>query len=646
MLINIKGFNGYNLANTSYKAVGTSMRSQSEASPVFIDQANAESEDSGAYTLGVKTIPVKVRILDIVNQHALSAQLREALKPGTSGILLATFSDEVRDYQITCRIQSIIPDETYSNQFMVIFQTGLNCWISADEVTDSWAITASGDEKAITVGGYSETRLSLSLTATGLPANGWAYQKLYQLVNPLVYAYGKRPWCITLDTAALVTAGKCQADCDDLVVVVDGVITRRWLAAPNTLATKIWVNLNLIAGQSMTLLTPVASSGSITELSFELTANNMAAMSKLPTKGIVYHGSEWFEYSSWSYSRTSVKLFGVKRGAMSTTLQAHVKTDAFRFIQHVIHILYGNSAAVSPDLIDANYDNEKPIFDLASSTNASWVYTATTGFYDPAFPTRPGAWKPVITKYGTESENYFVKENAESGDPAMGMRIASYLKLGKITGDSVTAYWLMNCPGLISSVSATGRKYRSHVQWAALKAFRLDRSINQVTWVEVWNELTPTVAAAWETVTKASQAITPNMANVRFVLTGTIPAVVDVQNMAEILTCSVDFVSGNLPIGTFLSEKSNYLLDVIITNETTGDALELVYPMLLNVAMDVDSEEFAVTYGEVNAHSAMSLNDDSRDLWLRLNPGTNTIKITGNDVGTLTAVFRWQERRR
>ena len=622
------------------------MRSHSEATPVFIEQVNAESIDSGAYALGVRSIPVRVKILDRTNEPALSAQLREALKPGTSGILLATFNDEMRDYQIECRVQSIVPDPTYGNLYTVIFQTGLNCWISVDEVTDAWAITASGDEKAITVGGYSETRLSLSLTATGLPANGWAFQKLYQLVNPLVYAYGKRPWCISMDTAALVSAGKCQADCDDLAVVVDGVITRRWLAAPNTSATKVWVNLDLIAGQSLTLLTPVASSGAITELYFEVNANNMAAMSKLPQKGIVYHGSEWFEYSGWVYGTTVVKFSGVKRGAYSTTLQAHAKTDAFRYIQHVIHLLYGNSVAVAPALNDVNYDNEKPIFDLATSTNASWVYTAATGFYDAAKPTRPGAWKPIITKVGTESENYPVKGNAESGDPAMGMRIASWLKAGKITADTVTASWLLSCPGLISSVSATGRKYRSHLQWAAVEAFRLDRSINQITWVKVWSELTPTAAATWETVTKTSQAITPNMANVRFVLTGTIPAVAAVENMAEILTVSVDFVSANLPTGTFLSEKSNYLLDVTVTNETTGDALQLVYPMLLNVAMDVDSEDFTVTYGLVNAHAAMSLNDDSRDLWLRLLPGTNTIKITGNDVGTLDVVLRWQERRR
>lgn len=646
MLINVKSFNGFALQNTDFRSAGVSFRSQADATNVFVEQVNAEPMDSGAFSLQVRAIPVKIKIIDQVNKHVLSAQLREALRPGTEGDLLVTFTDENRDYKIRCRVQSIAPDQVFENLYQVIFQTGQNAWESADEVTDTWSITASGDEKTLTVGGYSDTRLSLALTATGLPVTGWAYQRMYQLVNPLIYGYGKRPWCITLDTAALVTAGKIQADCDDLTVVVDGVIVRRWLAAPNTSATKIWFNVDLAVGQTLALNVPVASSGAITDLYMATNATNRLAMSKLPKRGILNHGTEWFEYTNWTYSKNETRFMGVTRGAFSTTLQAHAQGDAFRSIQHVIHVLYGNSAAVAPATLDDSYDDEKPIFDLAQSTNSSWVYTSTTGFYDEDKPLRGGAWKPAIVKAGTESENYLITGNAESGDPAMGMRIASWYRLGKITADVVTASWALTCPGLISSVSATGRKYRSHASWAAVKAFRLEKSANPKSWFEVWYEVSPTAAATWETVTKNSQAITPNMASVRFVFTGSVPALADVQNMAEILTCTVDFVAGNLPTGTFLTEKSNYLLDVTLTNETTNEAIRLVYPMLLNVAIDVDGEEFTVTYGDVNAHAALSLDDESRDIWLSLAPGANVINIAGDGVGTMTAALRWVERRR
>ena len=362
MLIHIKSFNGFNLASTSYKATGVAMRNQSDASPVFIEQANAEAMDSGAYSLGVKTIPLNVKILDYANRHALSAQLREALRPGTHGILLATFSDEARDYQIECRVQSIVPDQTYWNQYTVILQTGTNCWISVDELTSDWTVTASGDEKEITVGGYSETRLSVNLTATELPATGWAYQQLYQLVNPLIYAYGKRPWCISLDTAALVAAGHMQADCDDLMMVIDGVISRRWLADPNTDHTKIWFNVDLLAGQELALRTAIPASGSITEIAFVVSSTTQKALGLLPTRGILYDGTEWIEYNGKDIP--NCKVFLPKRGAFGTTLQAHNAGVKLRWIQHTVHVLYGNSAAVAPATLDDTYDNDKPIFDL------------------------------------------------------------------------------------------------------------------------------------------------------------------------------------------------------------------------------------------------------------------------------------------
>jgi hypothetical protein len=309
-------------------------------------------------------------------------------------------------------------------------------------------------------------------------------------------------------------------------------------------------------------------------------------------------------------------------------------------------VLYGNSAAVNPSTQDSTYDDEKPIFDLVNSTNDTWIYDENTGFYDASKPNRTGSWKPAIVKSGTESETYHVKGNVETGDPAMGMRAAAWLKGTKIAADTVTISWQMNCPGLISEVSATGRKYRSGTQWPSTKAFRMERSKDQKTWYEVWYEPTPSTAATFEAWTKNTQAITPNMANVRFLLLGTVPAVADLQVMAEILTCTVEFVSGNLPVGSFLGEKSNYLLDVTLTNQTTGDVVYLKYPMLLNTLLSADGESFEVVYGDVNAHSALSLDDDSRAIWMRLAPGSNTIEITGNDMGILDGVLRWYERRR
>ena len=77
-----------------------------------------------------------------------------------------------------------------------------------------------------------------------------------------------------------------------------------------------------------------------------------------------------------------------------------------------------------------------------------------------------------------------------------------------------------------------------------------------------------------------------------------------------------------------------------------GDGLQVVFPMLLDTAMDIDGELFDVTYAGVRANSALTLNDNSREVWIRLSPGTNELELTGSDVGTLTVDLRWKERRR
>ena len=130
----------------------------------------------------------------------------------------------------------------------VILQTGMTAWISVSEETSSWSPTGTGGNKNITVGGNEETVLSLNATTTTAPTAGYIYQQLYQLVNVNGIAHGNRPWCLTLNTAALVTAGKMQADGDDLRVFVDNVEVNRWLANMNTTSTNIWINLNLSAG--------------------------------------------------------------------------------------------------------------------------------------------------------------------------------------------------------------------------------------------------------------------------------------------------------------------------------------------------------------------------------------------------------------
>ncbi len=643
MMIRVKSFNATVLNNADYFTYGLNLRSKPRASLKFIDQAMADALYSGTFSGEVWYPALKVTIRDFENRHMLESQIKQVFRPGTEGLLVGTFTDENRDYQITCVVQSCTPVAEQDGVYIVILASGAMDWHTVSAETDTWAADASGETKNISVGGYSPTRLSLAITPTILPATGWAYQALFQLVNKPAYAYGVRPWCIALDTATLITASKMQADGDDIVLMVDGVVTKRWLADINTNHTHIWFNVNLAAGQSMTLLTPVANTGTITTLTFQKTANNAAALKALPARGYVQHGTEWFEYTGKNLPY--YQLTGISRTALNTTIQAHALADVFNWIEHSIILLYGNSTATAPALTDAGYDDTKPVFDLSTSDNDTWAWTASTKFYDAAKPNRTGMWLPAVIRVGNESDVYDTAGEVEGAAPSMGMRISTWFRAGVKQAERATLSWLLQNAGGISEVSMTGRKYRNTASWPAVNAASLQRSANARNWYEVWNEVTPAAVSTWEAITHAASAITGSQKMVRFLMTGSLAALANVDCYFEVATASAEFVTANLPTGTLLAEKSNYLMNISIKNNTTGDQVNLLFPVLVNTTLTLDAENYDVTYGGVNAASALSLDDDSRAIWVRLNPGVNELVITGDDIATLTIVPSWYARR-
>lgn len=642
MLIRIKSFNGFTLNDSNYAAAGLRLKSPPDAKLVYVEQAKADAIYSGMYNINVRSVPVGIKILDMSSQPELEAELKDALRPGTEGVLVGTFTDDSQDYEMDCVVQSIMADDKYDGYWQVIFQTGDSAWRRTAYTTASWDITASGDTKEITVGGYADTMLGMTLTTTSLPATGYAYQRLYQLINAVGYNYGWRPWCISLDTAALVTAGKMQADGDDIRLVIDGKLQRRWLADINTDHTKIWFNVKLKDGLALTLRDAIGSGDTITEIRFEKTDDNREAFNKLPERGFLVHGTEWIEYTGKDKNLT---ITGVTRSAFETTAQAHSVHDTFNWIEHSIFLLYGNSAAAAPSTGVAAYDDTKPLFDLSSSSNTQWVYSATSLFSLESKPNRTGGWKKTISKVGNQSELYDVKGDATSGDPAMGMHISTWVRNGNNKAETATLAWSMTHAGGIQEVSTTARKYRSTAAWPATAAIQLQYLKNSRKWVQVWTSATPSSEDTWEDITKASEAVSPASEQVRYVLSGTLAAAADVDDYFEVLTSTVVFVSANEPTGSLGSELSNYLLDVSFVNQNNDDQIDLSFPLRLNKNLVINPEDLLMTYAGVNAFGALSLDDESRDVWMRLEPGTNTIEVTGNDVGLMTATLRWKERR-
>jgi hypothetical protein len=388
----------------------------------------------------------------------------------------------------------------------------------------------------------------------------------------------------------------------------------------------------------------------------------------MPDEGIVYHGTEWISYRGRDAAKC--KLLNPTRGILSTTKQTHAVGDAFDFIPSVVKLVWGNVAVGDPASDDIYYDDTKPIFNLSSSDNSQWVYDATTGFYDPLAPNRPGALIQSVQRVGDVSGMYEYTQLGASPDaPAMGMKLASYLKGTAPQSETATLAWQFFSAGGIQEVSATVKTFRNNSAFPVTAALQYQKMLTKTTtttvkgkkrttsvtypaWYSLWNESSPASLNTWTAGTHNTVAVPDTSTWVRFVLSGSMPALAGVYAAFEILTLTVKFTTAKIPTGTLLTATSNYQLDVTVANtyaEASGsdvtETIALNFPMKTGVAFDVDGENFTVQYEGANAHNALTLDDESREVFLSLAAGDNDLVLTGSDVGTLALTLRYYRRR-
>ncbi len=459
-----------------------------------------------------------------------------------------------------------------------------------------------------------------------------------------------------------------QADCQDLRVFLGDIETRRWIISPNSASTKLWFNVDLKTGFRLTLGSAIAGAGNITVLQFKVDATHQQIINVMPVEGILYHGTEWISYRG--KDATNCRLLNPTRGILSTTLQAHNVGDAFDFIPTAIKIVYGNSAVGDPANDDVYYDETKPLFDLTNSTNAQWVWNVTSLFFDPLGPNRPGAWQVEVIRLGNISATYEKSQMVDGGDPALGCKVGSFLRGATWAAENATIAWKFNSPIGIQQISATGKKYRNTsvfptaaaLQYQAVVAQTITSSyvvkkkkrsttvyttttVYSTQWLSAWNEASPSVISTWEAWTHNTVSIPDTTTWVRFALGGAIAAMANAIAAFEALTVTVVFKTASVPSGSLLGETSNYHLDMQLTNNANGNSLKLNFPMQINIPFVVDGEDFTVQYEGVNAHNAMTLDDESRDVFVRLGAGANELEAVGADLGNVAVTLSYYRRR-
>ena len=651
MLHTVKTFNGHNINDSSFRTQLLNPHGVPNANPVFIDQANADSIDAGVYTVDVQNKILNIKILNYANRYALIAQLKTWFKRGTIGNLVVTFGDDGVDYQISARVVALVQDPNNGQYWTATLQTGFSAWRAVTETTEStWTVSGTSATHDITVAGKDETFLSLDLTASAGPASGYLYQNILRLPNPDGVVLGYIPWCITVNTSALVSGSKMQADCDDLRIVdmSTGQEIRRWISGPNTTTTKVWINLDFAKGFSLTLGTAIVGTGDITALQFSVTSDMQAAINEMPANGIMYHGNEWIAYSG--KDAVNCKLTVSQRGLFGTTKESHSAGVAFLYIQYPLLMKYGNSTVSAPATNDAAYDNYKPVLDLASSSNTLWCYggSSTLPFENSKYTSRTAGWTFVRRAFGPNSYIYYFKRLDVLSNKAVVFVAAGYVTAKTYNYDNIELTATLFHGAGISSVMMTGEKRRGDSAWISTAAVRA--SIDGVTYTILFNEAAPSTIgpSAWEGWAYDGIGVSAPTGSkyVQVIFAGVYQGLNSVSANFEMLTCAATINSANLPTGAFLGEASGLPLATTIENLTTGDLIRLDYIILLNKTLSIDGETNDVQYDSYNAFGAISLDDEGRSVYLRLQGGvTNSIKITGSDLGEMDVDLHWYRRR-
>lgn len=649
MLITVNTFNGETLNSASYQTVLLNQHGSTSAQPVYIEQANADSVKSGLFTVDRQNKVLSIRIKNYANRQALKQQIKQWFKRGTQGDLVVTFNDEGVDYLLPCTVLSFTPDPDDAMVYLVTLQTAVTAWRSVDSETEStWTVTGTGDDLALAVAGYDDTFLNVTLTARTGPASGYLHQNIYRLVNTPGVAHGVIGYCIELNTAALVSGGKLQADCDDLRIVNlhTGQELKRWIEGPNTTTTKVWIVLDMKKGFDLTLKTAVAGSGNVPYLQFAVDANTKAKIAAMDKTGIVYEGNEWFLYSNTD--AVNCRLTISKRGLFGTSEEAHSVNDVFYFIQYPLVFKYGNSSATDPADSDDTYDDTKPLINMADSDNETWIWDADHPFYDPLYPNRACGWKFSKTALGPESKVFYVKQDVETGDAALGLKVESF-KVGALwKAETVTLMAsFTHAASIIEVDEITGDKYRSNANW--LKTAVLQR-LTGASVVTLLTITTPSAINTWQAWSGSNIVVAAGTYTIRLLFSGGYPGADSAFAVLEGLTCTALFNTAKLPVGAFLGETNSYPLELTLNNvvasDNHDDGIALNYPMLIDKAFVLDGENRTAQYDGVNAHSAVTLNDESRSAFIRLKGGkTNTLTLAGSDVGEIDVDLSYYRRR-
>lgn len=610
---------GHNINDgTNYHAVQTISTGLPTLQPNFINRDGVSSL-LGQLSFPERFLPVlEIEILNSSNLDALVLQLHQwfDFKDQTSKRYVTSVGGVQRYMDVVC-----VGLKQKDGVSTAVYQA----FLVADGFSDrnyrfrgvtpnaptNWNITASPSTRAFTVTGHDEAYPKIVLTPTTGVTGGYSFKRWIPVRWRASAAATKYPVDITNDsfnTQSLIPS-KMQADGDDLRVQVNGVEVDRWLDGINTTTTKTWINLDFQPKVELTITAAIASSGAVSTIDFNQSINS------LPDSGILMIDSEAFTYTSKNNSLK--RVLGVSRAARGTTAASHSAGATAWWVQHDIWILYGNASAAAPTV----NDNNKPAFNLATSTNTSWDYDD----FGEDDGLRSASWSKVQSFNGV----FYTANRGTNGNPWSEMGLQG-------TSMSWLAAWQMINPcGIVSANFQNGEQNQSFFSFpAAIIRSSVDGSL----WLDNYTVPLPSTPSTWESwsqnVTLSAGAAYVQMQCKNY------------MGYIEVADVTLALNSSYTPTITIVTEQGNYSLDALIENLATGDSIRVVFAMDLNQSLTIDTDLKTVIYDKdgSNQFKSVELVGGPRQGWLPLQPGSNTLRYTQVGTGTIVFDIEWEER--
>ena len=509
-------------------------------------------------------------------------------------------------------------------------------WREVAATTPSaWNITASGQTQGFTNNGTDDCYPIYDIKPTTQKTGEYTYSRFISISwrSPI----GASAYPVRIGPFDTTDTNKFKSlDFYDLRVVVDGKEVNRWTYPSQRNAnTYVWIQLDFQPMASDTLLTSIPASGGINSIEIG------EGIYDFPDEGIVRIDNELFSYTARDLAEE--RLTGITRAIKNSTMGAHTGgSDIVYWIQHEVELKYGYSGASAPDVDD----DWKPDFSLngAESSNEQWYYTTfgKTPYTENAKRARlarADVWrndgKIQIPGPGKVRLCYTKTLATLWHDP--------YYVIGAgvlISNTGYAASWYLPTP-----CGAVDAKWETGKMWADDKdAFYANiryQERDTGSWTVQYGVPNPTVSQEFQSWSK-------DFDGTDWDPVGDVVSMIIryYDSFVEVDTVTLKFDSTQSPAVMFCTENSdNYPLNAKITNQTTGEVMYVEFTMGTNQTLAVDTDDQYVTYEKDNTRQlqAVSLNT-VRKQWLRLQPGSNTLKYEDTNTGNVTLNLAFYER--